>query len=158
LSHPTCTPGVIAQGKNGAADAGEQLSRCLITIAFATGDVPRGDDHRIAGGMPGVLLLTGLPGGFGGMLSSWSGRSLFGGLFRSEMLRAAAHGREDGQSEDPNRDRYDSPDSAHGFHPFSFWFAFTPCSINGFPHLELARTRGAGVPERMRPYQIAWPA
>src|SRR5215203_7300873 len=56
-----CRPvfvGVVAQGKYRAADAGEQVRRRLIAIAFATRDVPRGDDNRVAGGMPGVLLRT----------------------------------------------------------------------------------------------------
>jgi len=120
-----CRPvfvGVVAQGQYRAVDAGEQVRRRLIAVAFATGYVPCGDDDRIAGAVSGVLLRSGLPGGFCGMLSSSSGRSLFGGLFRSEMLRAAAHGQEDGQSEDPNRDRCDSPNSAHGYHSFSFLF------------------------------------
>src|SRR5215213_5165868 len=65
-----CRPvfvGVVAQGQYRAVDAGEQVRRRLIAIAFATGYVPCGDDDRVAGAVSGVVLCTGLSGGLGGM-------------------------------------------------------------------------------------------
>src|SRR5215203_5050227 len=122
-----CRPvfvGVVAQGQYRAVDAGEQVRRRLIAIAFATGYVPCGDDDRVAGAVSGVVLCTGLSGGLGGMPGASLGGGLFGGLIRSGILRTAADGQEDGQCEAPNHDRCDFP-SAHGYHPF-FAFAFVP--------------------------------
>src|SRR5215216_1611331 len=143
-----CRPvfvGVVAQGQYRAVDAGEQVRRRLIAIAFATGYVPCGDDDRVAGAVSGVVLCTGLSGGLGGMPGASLGGGLFGGLIRSGILRTAADGQEDGQCEAPNHDRCDPP-SAHGYHRFSF--AFVRCSLSTVGEIEVSLKREGEGPER----------
>ena len=96
-------------------DAGQQVRCCLIAFAFATGYVPRGEDDWIAGAVRGVLLRSGLPGGFGGMFVASLGSALFGALFQCGILRTAADGQEDRQSDELDRDWCDSPNSARGY-------------------------------------------